>query len=265
MPATPAPLVGSHVPLPDPLGGAAERGAAVVQVHLSAPQQWRAPKPHPFTAELAASDLPLYVHAPYLINASSVRPELRQRSAAALRSQLDAAAAVGAAGVVVHAGHPTADGTVTDAVIGWLEVLDRVGDLPVPLLVENTAGGRAGPGRTIAGLEALFSAFASRGHRIGFCLDTCHAHAAGLDMSRVVTDVLTAVDNIDLVHLNDSKDPAGSGRDRHENLGAGHIDPAHLVKVAATAGAPCVVETPGGAESQAADIAWVREQLTSGA
>lgn len=258
-----SPLVGSHVPIADPLSAAAERGAAVIQVHLSAPQQWRAPKTHPLAGQLADSEVPLFVHAPYLINCSSVRPELRARSTQALRAQLDAAAVVGASGVVVHAGHPTGDGTVTDAVQGWLEVLDRLGEPGAPLLVENTAGGRAGPGRTLAGLEALFSAFASRGHEIGFCLDTCHAHAAGLDMRRLVTDVRSVTGRVDLVHLNDSKDPAGSGRDRHENLGAGHIDPAHLVEVAATAGAPCVVETPGGADSQRADIDWVRGQLAA--
>lgn len=257
------PLLGSHVPLADPLGGAVERGAEVVQVHLSAPQQWRAPRPHPRTAELSESTVPLFVHAPYLINCSSVRAEQRARSAASLRDQLGAAAKLGAAGVVVHGGHPTAGGSVVDAVNGWLEVLDALGELAVPLLVENTAGGSAAPAKTLAGLEALFAAFACAGHDVGFCLDTCHAHAAGLEMGTLVDDVLSVTGRIDLVHLNDSKDPAGSNRDRHENLGGGHIDPEHLLGVVASAGAPCVVETPGDAEGQRADLEWVRANLSA--
>lgn len=255
------PLLGSHVPLADVLGGAADRDAHVVQVHLSAPQQWRPPRPRPDAAVIAASDLEVFVHAPYLINASSVRPEQRARSAESLRQQLDAAATLGASGVVVHGGHPTANGTVRDAIAGWLEVLDRLGELTVPLLVENTAGGSAAPARDLEGLAALFDAFSAAGHDVGFCLDTCHAHAAGMAMDTLVPDVMDAVGRIDLVHLNDSRDPAGSGRDRHENLGAGHIDPDVLVNVAATAGAAVVVETPGDAAGQRADLAWLRARL----
>lgn len=257
------PLLGSHVPVADPLGGAAARGAQVVQVHLSAPQQWRDPLPRPDAAALAASPIPIYVHAPYLVNPASVRAEQRARSTAALRAQLDAAAAIGAAGVVVHGGHATGDGTVADAVAGWLEVLSALGAVPVPLLVENTAAGRAAPARDLDGLAELFGAFDDAGAQVGFCLDTCHAHAAGMDMGTLVADVVGVTGRIDLVHLNDSRDPAGSGRDRHANLGAGCVADDVLVEVAATAGAPVVVETPGGAEAQAADLRWLRERLAA--
>ncbi|MDN6762519.1 TIM barrel protein, partial [Acidipropionibacterium jensenii] len=96
---------------------------------------------------------------------------------------------------------------------------------------------------------------------VGFCLDTCHAFAAGLDMTTLVDDIHAVTGRIDLVHANDSQGPAGSGRDRHANLGQGQIDPDELVRVIRAAGAPVVVETPGGAQDQAADIAWLRERL----
>ena len=80
-------------------------------------------------------------------------------------------------------------------------------------------------------------------------------------LEHVVERLTAAIGRIDLVHANDSKDEAGSGRDRHENLGRGRIDPDVLVAVVAAAGAPVIVETPGDAAGQAADIAWLRERL----
>jgi deoxyribonuclease IV len=97
---------------------------------------------------------------------------------------------------------------------------------------------------------------------LGFCLDTCHAHAAGEPLEGAVERVRERVGRIDLVHCNDSKDPFGSGRDRHANLGTGEIDPDLLVETVRASGAPVViVETPGDAEDHAADIAWLRERL----
>ncbi|MCH7585629.1 MAG: hypothetical protein IH941_10840 [Acidobacteria bacterium] len=80
-------------------------------------------------------------------------------------------------------------------------------------------------------------------------------------MSTVVERITAMTGGIDLVHCNDSRDPLGSNRDRHTNLGAGEIPVELLVEVVRSANAPVVVETPGGAEGQAADIALLREQL----
>ena len=93
----------------------------------------------------------------------------------------------------------------------------------------------------------------------GFVLDTCHAFAAGEDLLGIVDRVKAITGRIDLVHLNDSRDPFGSSRDRHTNVGTGTIDPELLVAVCAAADAPIVVETP--AEGQAEDIAYLREHL----
>ena len=96
---------------------------------------------------------------------------------------------------------------------------------------------------------------------VGFCLDTCHAWAAGQDLGELVQRVREATGRIDLVHCNDSRDPFGSRRDRHANLGHGEIPSDLLVPLIRDAGAPVIVETPGEAEDQAADIRWLRAHL----
>lgn len=260
----PLPLLGSHVERADPLGGAVARDAAVIQINLSAPQQWRAPKLRGDEAALAAAGIPVFVHAPYLVNCASIRAEIRDKSRDCLRDQLAAAATVGASGLVVHGGHPTGDGTLADGISGWLEVLDQLDLSGCRILIENTAGGSAAVARHLDGIAALYDSLRTAGYgpdKVGFVLDTCHAHAGGIPLPGVVDAVRDLVGTIDLVHLNDSKDVAGCGRDRHERLGAGTIDPAMLVDAVAAADAPCVVETPGGAAEQAGDLEWLRERL----
>lgn len=258
--------LGSHVERADPLGGAAARDAAVVQLNLSAPQQWRDPKTRGDEATLAAAaaaGTPIFVHAPYLVNCASVDAAQREKSRACLQAQWEAAAVVGASGLVIHGGHPTQGGTVADGIRGWLEVLAAL-ETPAGscrLLIENTAGGSSAVARHLDALEQLYQALRDAGHDVGFVLDTCHAHAGGMPMDGLVDAIRDAVGVIDLVHVNDSKDHAGSGRDRHENLGDGLIPIGQILEIVAAADAPAVVETPGGIEAQAADIAWLRDRL----
>jgi deoxyribonuclease-4 len=94
---------------------------------------------------------------------------------------------------------------------------------------------------------------------VGFCLDTCHAHAAGEDLLSAVDRIKSITGRIDLVHCNDSKDAHGSGRDRHEHLGRGMIDPDALVVVVRDAGAPVICETADDARRD--DIAWLRQRV----
>ncbi|MFP5331229.1 MAG: TIM barrel protein, partial [Acidimicrobiia bacterium] len=90
---------------------------------------------------------------------------------------------------------------------------------------------------------------------------TCHAWVGGEPLDERVERTRAAVGTIDLVHLNDSHDPFDSRRDRHANLGAGHIPAADLVRIVAAADAPTVVETPGEADSHVADLQWIRTHL----
>jgi deoxyribonuclease-4 len=99
---------------------------------------------------------------------------------------------------------------------------------------------------------------------LGFCFDTCHAHAAGEPLETAAERVLEIVGRVDLVHANDSRDPAGTGADRHANIGAGHIDLDVLRHMIATLDAPTVVETPRDRAALERDMAFVREALGQG-
>ncbi|RKT84566.1 deoxyribonuclease-4 [Saccharopolyspora antimicrobica] len=252
--------IGAHVRDDDPLTAAAERGAEVVQFFLSDPQGWKAPKPHPQAEQLRASELDVFIHAPYVINVASLNNRIRIPSRKAVGQQAKAAAEVGARGLIVHGGHVTKDDEPAEGVANWRKLFERQaadGGFDVPVLIENTAGGANAMARKFDALARLWDAVGEFG--AGFCLDTCHAHAAGEELLNIVDRVKAITGRIDLVHLNDSRDEFDSSRDRHANIGAGTIDPDLLVAVCASAGAPVVVETPD--EGQADDIAFLRGKV----
>ncbi len=250
--------IGAHVATARPLAEAAQRDADLVQVFLSNPQSWKKPIPRDDAAELRASPMPIYVHAPYLINVVSDNNRVRIPSRKILQETCDAAAEIGAAGVVVHGGHVTGEGDVEEAFGRWRKALESL-DTDVPVLIENTASGDRAVARRIETLTRLWQEIGDLGP--GFVLDTCHAWAGGEPLEGLVERILEATGRIDLIHCNDSRDPFDSRRDRHANLGAGQIPPDLIVRVVREAGAPVVVETPGGPTEQAADIAWLRERL----
>ena len=263
-------LIGCTVEDKDPLGAAADRGADAVQIQLGDPQSWSKPSvafPGGAAAlKQAAQDagVRLYVHAPYVINVASANNRLRIPSRKLLQQTLDLAAEVGARGVVVHGGHVT---KADDPAVGfdnWRKAAEAI-ELSCPMFIENTAGGDHAIARRLESIARLWEAL--EGHDIGFCLDTCHAFAGGEPLDTVVEKVMAITGRIDLVHANDSQGGLGSGRDRHANFGDGAIAPEDLataVRAAAAVGADFICETPGDAGAQAADIAWIREQLGRG-
>jgi deoxyribonuclease IV len=248
--------LGGHVDPADPIAEAKARNADLVQFFLADPQGWKAPLPRADAVDLKASGITLYVHAPYVINVATTNNRIRIPSRKLLQQHCDAAADIGAAAVIVHGGHVADDSELDVGVDNWRKTVERL-ESRVPVLLENTAGGNHAMARRFANLARLWDAIGASG--IGFCLDTCHAHAAGEDLAGAVERIRAITGRIDLVHCNDSKDPLGSGRDRHEHLGSGTIDPDMLAEVVRNAGAPVVCETPP--EGQKDDIAWVREQL----
>jgi deoxyribonuclease-4 len=133
------------------------------------------------------------------------------------------------------------------------------GGFGIRILVENTAGGDNAMARRFDSLARLWDAIGD--YDVGFCLDTCHAFAAGENLTGVVERVLAITGRIDLVHCNNSRDDFGSARDRHAPVRQGRIDPEELVAVCAAAGATVVLETDP--DTQAEDIAWLRERLGS--
>jgi deoxyribonuclease-4 len=248
-------LIGAHVRGADPIGEAARLGADQVQFFLGNPQSWKKPPPRADAAVLRESPYPLYVHCNYLINIGSDNNRIRIPSRKNLAEQVAAAEDIGAVAVIVHGGHV---GATEDTAIGigrWRKALDPI-ESDVMILIENTAGGEDAILRVVESYGPLWEAIGDR--NVGVCLDTCHAWAAGEDMATVVDRLLAATGSIDLVHCNDSRDPHGSRRDRHTNLGTGEIPEDVLTGVVTAAGAPVIVETP---DDQAADIAWLRARL----
>lgn len=263
-------LIGAHVPAADPFGGAEKVGADVVQLHLSAPRQWRAPKEREDAAALLDRGFVAGVHAPYLCNPASANEQVRERTATVLQQTLDEAARVGAAGVIVHAGHAAGGGDLDDAVARWLEV-GRTLRSDVPLLVENMASGKVSPGRRLEDIEQLFAALHGAGLDVPIagCLDTCHAFAGDAEAAKDpvgwVERFAAAAGRLALVHVNDSAVGAGEGRDRHTNLGDGEMGLELLglmVRTAAEVGAPAaVVETPSEEGGHVRDILTLRGLL----
>lgn len=223
-----------------------------------------------FGGSCADAGLPVFVHAPYLINLGSPAPETLARSVRALEYSLRRGAVIGATGVVVHAGSATGNGDRTAALAQvrehLLPVLDSVARGP-RLLIEPTAGGGGALAAGAASLAEYLDAL-DGDDRVGVCVDTCHMHAAGHDLStregfaHAVRGYAAAAGRggIGLVHVNDSRDPAGSLRDRHASVGAGTIGRdafAALFTAHALRGVALVVETRPA--EQAGDIAALKE------
>jgi deoxyribonuclease-4 len=251
-------LIGAHTNPRDPIGEATARNADLVQIFISNPQSYKKPVPREDAADLIASGLPIYVHAPYIMNPVSPNNRIRIPSRKTLAQVVEAAEAIGARGVIVHGGHVGDDEEIAVGFERWRKALDTF-ESTVPVLIENTAGGGHAVVRELDNYAPLWDEIGS--YNVGVCLDTCHAWAAGEDLATAVPRIVEAVGRVDLVHCNDSRDPRNSGRDRHANLGDGMIPEELIVGVVTAAGAPVVVETPNEDDGQKRDIAWLRSRL----
>jgi deoxyribonuclease IV len=256
--------IGAHVDEADPVAGAAARGAEVVQFFLGNPQGYKAPvlpgEPGQIRQAVGAAGLDIYIHAPYLVNVATTNNKIRIPTRKLLSQHAEAAASIGAKGLIVHGGHVPASADPADGFANWRKVFERT-EFPLPILIENTAGGDNAMARTVENIARLWEAIDASGAAAsaGFCLDTCHAHAAGEELHAIVDQVVAITGRIDLVHCNNSRDEFGSGRDRHDNLTHGTIDPKLIADVVRAAGADVVCETPD--DGIAADIQWLRDQL----
>ncbi|WP_431682944.1 deoxyribonuclease IV [Kitasatospora sp. KL5] len=286
--------VGAHVPVAGRglagtgLAYAAGVGAEAVQVFVANPRGWATPPGNPqqdevFRTACAEAGIPAYVHAPYLINFGSESAATRERSAASLRHSLHRARAIGALGVVVHTGsalcgtRAQALAHVRAGVMPLLDELDAMGHHAPWLLLEPTAG----QGSSLCGRMGDLADYADvldRHPLLGVCLDTCHAFAAGHDLAApggtaaMMAELTAAVGpgRLRLIHANDSEDVVGARKDRHANIGAGHIGAAAFAELLAhpdTADVPLIIETPDGRHDpdrvegarHARDIALLKE------
>ncbi|MFW6599000.1 deoxyribonuclease IV [Propionibacteriaceae bacterium Y2011] len=258
--------MGAHVDQTDPIAEAADRDAGLSQFFLGDPQGWKRPTvayeggAAALREAAESAGIALYVHAPYVLNVATTNNRIRIPSRKLLQQTMDLAGEIGAAGVIVHGGHLSADDDPEVGFENWFKAVDRT-NITVPLLIENTAGGGNAMARELVRIERLWAAIqaADGVEQVGFCLDTCHAHAAGEELVGLVDRVRAITGRIDLVHANDSRDAFGSGADRHANLGQGQCDPDGLAAVVRDAGAPVVIETP--ADGHPDDLAWLRERL----
>lgn len=253
--------IGAHVAPDQPLKIAEALGADQIQIFLSDPQSFKKPPPRHDADELKASPIDVVVHAPYLINVCSPKSNVRYGSRNVLKQTCEAAEAIGAKAVVVHGGH--AEDDIGEGFGRWVRTLESLHST-VPLYIENTPGGTNAVAKRFEDLARLWDVIgkASTDVTIGLCFDTCHAHAAGEDLSNAIERVLAITGKIDLVHCNDSKDEPGRGRDRHTNLGKGTIDPEVMRHMLATAKAPVICETPGSVDELRADLDVVRAALS---
>jgi deoxyribonuclease-4 len=268
------PLLGAHVSIAGGLPRAIERGVSLgcdaLQIFVKNASQWRG---RPLdraeagafrSAHEAAPIGPLVAHASYLINLAATDPGILERSRAALADELERCARLGVEGLVVHPGAHLGAGEEVglERVAASLDaVLDLVPETAQPgpwtatrVLLENTAGQGTVLGYRHAQLAAIRRASRHPG-RLGFCLDTCHAFAAGypvhepagLDEWLAEVGETLGWERVGALHLNDSKQPFASRRDRHENVGRGALgsEPfARLLHDPRVAGTPMILETP---------------------
>jgi deoxyribonuclease-4 len=265
----------------------AEAGYETLQVFVGNPRGWSlSPGDRAvdtaFRDAIGGSGTRVFIHSPYLVNLGSPTPETYQRSAALVAHNLRRAAEIGAEGVVVHTGSyvdPTATKAAYDRARdralarvreALLPILDAVADEAAPwLLLEPTAG----QGQSLcAGVDDLSPYLAALDFhpKAGICLDTCHVFAAGapLDEPNGTAATLDRIIEIGgagrlrLIHANDSMDVRGAFKDRHQNIGAGHIGAdafRELFAHPATAGVPFILETPGSRRAGNPDLTLLRQ------
>lgn len=249
-------------------------GAEAVQVFVSNPRGWATNGGDPEQDALMRerTDLPVFVHAPYLINLGTPSEETAHKSVRSLEHALRRSAQIGALGVVVHTGSAVSGGReegLARTRERLMPLLEEVGEDVPPVLLEPMAGQGQVLCATIDDLAAYLDVLEWH-PRVGVCLDTAHMFAAGHDIStvegmRTMLDhfgEVVGADRLRVVHCNDSKASCGSRRDRHENIGAGYIgaEPfGELFRHPVSAGVPLVLETPGPTGPHAADVATLKK------
>jgi deoxyribonuclease IV len=239
-------LFGAHVSVSGGYASALDYASSVgcecVQVFAKSPRQWRGPAIDPGAAEAFREARrerefgPLFTHTAYLINPATPNPELREKSIAALADELVRGSLLGARGVVTHIGNDPNDDPDA-AAVRVAEACVRAFELAgadagaTRLLLENTAGAGHTFGSTIEQLAASIERSGLPSHRLGVCIDTCHAFAYGyaVDSAHGWREIVDAIENtcgidrLGLVHANDCLFERGSRRDRHAWIGDGFM------------------------------------------
>lgn len=252
---------------------AAAIDAAVLQLFTKQPSRWAEPKIDPSTAEAFVEAREINgitvagAHDSYLINLSSPETRLWRMSQRSFAAELRRCATLGLDFMVTHPGNAT-DGDLEAGIErnarGVTESLEAV-EGPTRVLLELTAGSGTSVGGTFENLRGILDGIPEdQRFRVGVCFDTCHAYSAGYDLvddydgvwSRF--DEIIGIERLGLIHMNDSKHPLGSHKDRHETIGEGTLGTgpfARLMRDPRLRDVPKVLETPKGDDPVAADRA----------
>lgn len=235
-------LIGSHVSMSGKkmlLASAEEAhqyGASTFMIYTGAPQNTRRKAIEDLNIEAGHAAMKEYglsnivVHAPYIINiANTNKPEVFELGVKFLQNEIERTEAIGAKDIVLHPGSHVgagADVGIKRIIEGLNEVLTNNNDVRIAL--ETMAGKGSEIGRTFEEIAQIIDGV-THNERLSICLDTCHIHDAGYDVVNDFDGVLNefdkiiGVDRIKVVHVNDSKNPREAHKDRHENIGFGHI------------------------------------------
>jgi deoxyribonuclease-4 len=238
-------------------------GCTTVQIFSHNPRGWKTNEIHReeiklfinFRKKLDIS--PVYVHASYLINIASSSKKLRARSVALLKEEMRRADVLGADFVVLHTGSAHDGQGLQRAVKSIIETF-KDENYNTGLLIENTSGKRGDIASTMIEMSQILKKTDSR--LSGICIDTCHAHAAGYDLTlkngrdKLIKEIkeLIGIEKLKLIHLNDSKGEVGTGIDRHEHIGLGKIGAEALgsfVRHVEIKDIPLILETPKKSDS----------------
>lgn len=270
--------IGYHVSISGSIDLAFDRareiGCTCMQIFLSNPRGWEA-------KELSAEEItrfrakgksfgvsPVFAHMPYLPNLASPKAQVYKKSAETLVDTAKRCELLGVEYLVTHLGSNL--GTDKEAALGRVvEAVHRacVASPNTCVLLENEAGQKNSVGSKLEELVQLYGEINMK--NVGFCADTCHLFAAGYDVRKgeVVEEIISILgkSRIHTLHLNDAKYPLGSGLDRHENIGFGHIGRAGFevfLKHREIREKPMVLETPGH-HSGEAELRLVRKIIGS--
>jgi deoxyribonuclease IV len=265
-------LLGAHESVAGGAHLAIERGLAdgceAVQIFARPSAQWRARPLEPeeisqFRSEHAAVGWPALSHASYLINPCAADPVTRDRSLQALEEEMIRAEEMGLDFVVLHPGAHLGGGEaqgIADVARSLSTLHERTAGFRARLLLELTAGQGSCLGCRFEDLAGILDATRG-GDRLGICFDTCHALAAGYDLTTdegydavfAAFDRLVGLDRLAAFHLNDSKLPLGSRVDRHQEIGDGYLGLLpfwRLVNDRRFTRLPGILETPSGPDKK---------------
>jgi len=257
--------IGAHVSISGGVEKAIERQKEETgncgQIFAGSPRTWSVSEYEPedgekfLDAREEEDQNPYVIHSTYLVNLATPKDDLFEKSLNCLQSELDAASTLGVEHVVFHPGAHTGSGRET----GIRRIAEGIDELDIPedvtLLLENTAGKGTTLGRSMGELRQMIDHAETSDEKIGVCIDTCHAHAAGYDLvseegfqdfiQEIKEDI--GLDRVKVLHLNDSKDERGSEKDNHEDIGYGNIGEegfSNVVNSKDLEDLPMILETP---------------------